>query len=278
MKIKIGNELLALNLLILLLVAIIIFAPSSNLRIVLGLPILLFCPGYTLVATLFPNKQGIGAVERIILSFGVSIAVVSLFGLALNYTDWGITQESVLYSVASFIFLTSIAAFLRRTRVPENERICIGFHLRLPKWGGSTLNKFLSVMLTVSILAVVGILGYALAKPKIGERFTEFNILPLEGEVVAYPQELKIGETGWVIVGIVNREREPVTYRVVLLMDGVKNNEVGPVMLEQDGKWQATLGFTPDRLGSNQKVEFLLYKNEESEAHSALHFWVDVKE
>ena len=78
-------------------------------------------------------------------------------------------------------------------------------------------------------------------------------------------------------VGIINREHEPVTYRIEVLIDGVKNNEVGPVMLEHDGEWEATLNFTPDRPGDNQKVAFLLYKNEESEIYLTLHLWASVK-
>ncbi len=69
-----------------MLVAIIILFPSNILRIILGLPFLLFFPGYTLVAALFTRKEGMGSIERVALSFGLSIAVVPLIGLILNYT------------------------------------------------------------------------------------------------------------------------------------------------------------------------------------------------
>jgi uncharacterized membrane protein len=45
----------------------------------------LFFPGYTLISALFPRKDSLSGVERLALSFGLSIAVVPLIGLILNY-------------------------------------------------------------------------------------------------------------------------------------------------------------------------------------------------
>ena len=87
-----------------------------------------------------------------------------------------------------------------------------------------------------------------------------------------------LGVEAKVIVGIINREHEVVTYQVEVVIDEVKNNEVGPVMLEPDEKWEGIVGFTPHRAGDSQKVEFLLYKNGESEPYLKLHLWVNVKE
>ena len=48
----------------------------SPVRIILGLPLVLFLPGYSLIATLFPRKDDLDGIERIALSFGLSIAFV----------------------------------------------------------------------------------------------------------------------------------------------------------------------------------------------------------
>lgn len=279
MKIKIGNGLLPLNLLVILLVVVIIFTPSVVLRIVLGLPFVLFFPGYVLMAVLFPKREGLGGIERVALSFGISIAVVPLIGLILNYTWWGITLESTLYSIASFIFVVSIIAWVRRRRLPEEERFNIEFQLRLPGWGGGAWDKVLSVVLVVAILGALGTLGYVIAKPKVGERFTELYILGMGGKAEDYPQELTIGEEGKVIVGIINREHERVSYHVEVMIDNVKNNEVGPIELEHDEKWEGIVVFTPNEPGEDQKVEFLLYKNGGAEPSvESLHLWIDVME
>jgi len=279
LKIKIGNELLPLNLLVMVLVVVVIFTPSVVLRIVLGLPFVLFFPGYVLLATLFPKREGLGGIERVALSFGMSIALVPLVGFILNYTRWGITLESALYSIASFIFVVSIIAWVRRKRLPEGERFNIEFQMRLPGWGGGAWDKGLSVGLVVAILGALGMRGYVRAKPGVGERFTELYILGVGGKAEDYPQELTIGEEGEVIVGIINREHERVSYHVEVTIDNVKNNEVGPIKLEHDETWEGIVAFTPGKPGEDQKVEFLLYKNGGSEPSAeSLHLWIDVVE
>jgi len=141
-------------------------------------------------------------------------------------------------------------------------------------------DRALLAILIAAISVALGMLGYTIANPKVGERFTEFYILGLSGKAMDYPQELMVGEEGRVIVGIINREHEPVTYRVEVVIDGVKNNEVGPVILEHEGKWEGEVSFMPEVAGDNQKVEFLLYKNngEGEPCLKPLYLWINVKE
>lgn len=155
----------------------------------------------------------------------------------------------------------------------------LDFRLGVPGWGGSAWDKVLSVVLAVAILGALGTLGYAIAAPKVGERFAEFYILGTEGKAADYPRELKVGEEAEVIVGIVNHEYETVSYRVEVRVEGVGNDEVGPVVLENEQKWEGTVSFAPDKAGGNQKVEFILYKNMETEpCLEPLHLWVNVTE
>jgi len=100
LTIRIGNGLLPLNLLVLGLVVAILFFPSNVLRIVLGLPFVLFFPGYTLMSALFPKREGMSGIERVALSLGVSIAIVPIIGLILNYTIWGIGLELSLIHIS----------------------------------------------------------------------------------------------------------------------------------------------------------------------------------
>lgn len=279
MRIKIRNELLPLNLLIILLVVAIIFFPSNVVRIILGLPFVLFLPGYVLMAALFPRKEGISSIERLALSFGMSIAIVPLIGLILNYSPWGIKLESILCSLGLFIFITSVIAWLRRRRLPESERFGIEFHLTLPSWKISMQDKVVSIILMTAILGALGMLGYVIAMPKAGERFTEFYIVGLKGGATEYLSELKVGGEGKVIVGIINQERETVSYRVEVRIGGVKNNEVGLIVLKPGEKWEGEASFTPEVAGEKQRVDFLLYKNVEVESCSeTLHLWVNVTE
>jgi len=279
MRLKLRNELIPLNLLVIVLIVAVIFFPSNVLRVILGIPILLFFPGYVLVAALFPRKEGIGSIERVALSLVMSIAIVPLIGLILNYTPLGIRLESILYSMASFIFIMSGIAWLRRRRLLGEERFGIEFHLALLGWSGGTWDKVLSVTLVVVILSALGIIGYVIATPKVGEGFTEFYILRPEGETTGHFKQPKVGEEGEVVIGITNHEYETVSYRIEVRISGAGNSEVGPIVLKHDEKWEREISFVPERAGDNQKVEFFLYKNGEVKPiFEPLRVWIDVKE
>jgi uncharacterized membrane protein len=53
-------------------------------RVAFAIPFIIFIPGYCLIATLYPRNDSLDVIERLALSFGTSIAVVPLIGLALN--------------------------------------------------------------------------------------------------------------------------------------------------------------------------------------------------
>ena len=66
-------------------------------------------------------------------------------------------------------------------------------------------------------------------------------------------------------------------YRVEVKIDDVRNNQVGPLELQHDEKWEEIVSFAPHRAGDRQKVEFLLYKDKESESYLELYLVVNVK-
>jgi len=279
-KVKIGNGLLPINVLVIVLIVAITLSFSGTLRIILGLPLVVFSPGYALITALFPKRDDLDGVERLALSFVMSIAVVALIGLIINYTPWGIRLYPVLASLAIFIVVTSAIAWYRWWRLASGERFTVSFNLSLPAWlGQTTLEKTLCVILVIVILGAICTLAYTIVKPKTGERFTEFYILGVEGKVIDYPTELRVGEEGKVMVGIINREHETVTYRVEVRINGVKNNEWGPLVLDHDEKREEVISFHPRMVGDEQKVDFLLYKNEQSEPYlTPLRLWVNVNE
>ena len=137
--------------------------------------------------------------------------------------------------------------------------------------------RALSIILILLILATIGTLIYVIAAPKVGERFTEFYILGPEGRAENYPSNVVLGEEVRVILGIVNRESEELSYRVVVNIDEVKSNEIGPVVLANDEKWEQEVSFIPTRVGENQKVAFVLYKQGQEEPYRTLRLWIDVK-
>ena len=140
------------------------------------------------------------------------------------------------------------------------------------------MRKVLSIALLVAVLAAIGALVYVLAIPKVGEKFTEFYILGPEGKAENYPAELVLGEEVGVILGIVNREYEVVSYQVEVRIDGVTSQEIRPVVLAHEEKWEQKVSFIPTKVGGNQKVEFVLYKHGQDKSHLTLRLWIEVKE
>jgi len=272
-KIRFTNDILLINILVLLLIVIIALFPSNILRIILGLPFVLFFPGYALMVALFPRKGDLGGVERVALGFGLSIALTILIGLILNYTPWGLSLYAILLSLTVFILATSAIAYYRRRRLSAEERFTVSFQIAVPRWAGlSNPDKALTIVLALSLLAAIGALAYVVAAPRVGERFTEFSVLE------DYPEELALGEEATVTLGITNHEGREITYYIEVMIDGVKNGEVGPLILADEEKWEQEVSFAPQLPGDDQKVEFLLYKDGETEPHETLHIFVDVEE
>jgi uncharacterized membrane protein len=277
LRIKLGSGLLPLNIVVVLLIVISILVPISYLRIIIGLLYVLFFPGYVLTLTLFPRNGGISGIERVALSFGLSIAAVPVIGLILSATPWGITVESILYSTAAFIFVVSIIALVRRKRLQEKDRFNCEFQLSLLHRGDSAWDKALSVVLLVVVLGAIGTLCYVIIAPRSGEKFTEFYVRATNGEETNYPQELYLGETYDVTIVIINHEQQEMPYRVEIQSAGTVIGELGPVVLKNEQAWEQEFGFTPLSSGDNQKVEFFLYKQGQTEIYRTLHLRFDVK-
>ena len=198
------------------LVPFVFFDISGALRVVLGLPFILFIPGYVLVFALFPSRKsdkGVDTVERIALSFGLSIAVVPLLGLLLNYTPWGIRLEPILFSLILFIFGVGSFGVYRWFTLPSEERFIIAFSFSFPR-SETRLDKALSIVLVTSLIIAGVLLVYVVVTPRQGERFTEFYVLGPGGKADEYPSVLAFGENATGFVGIVNHEQRTIDYTV----------------------------------------------------------------
>jgi hypothetical protein len=86
-------DLLAIVVVTLLIELLIYSVPLEPVRVALGVLFVLFFPGYVLVSALYPWREQLQGVERIALGLGLSLALVPLLGLALNFTPWGIRRQ-----------------------------------------------------------------------------------------------------------------------------------------------------------------------------------------
>jgi uncharacterized membrane protein len=302
---RIPSDLLAA---VILALAVLLFTltPLSALpvRIPLGLLMVLFIPGYTLIAALFPKKADLEGIERMALSFGLSIAVVPLIGLGLNYMPWGIRLTPVVISLAAFTTIMAAAAYWRRMSLPVEERFAIPFREAVFAWKKeiqadekSRLDRALTIILIITIILSVAALIYVIVTPKQGEKFTEFYILGPGGKAYDYPTIVREGNRSTVIVGVVNHEYALANYTMSISLNNTPFNNstikdnfrnrlpyIYPIKsmnltLAHNETWEKPVSYILNHTGDRQKLEFLLYKEGNfTGPYRDLHLWVNVSE
>ncbi len=262
MKSGLKRNLIIIDLLTVLFLIIVNLVPSSVLRIVLGLPFLLFFPGYALLAALLPRQGSDDGVERIALSFGVSFILVALVGLALNFTSWGIRLYPLLIVLTVIILVSSVVAWWRHRAPAEPEPAASVPSHGLSLWHEAGLaGKILTSLLAVFILIAAGSLIYSIAVPARSESFTEFYILGREGRAQDNSLMLRAGEEMAVEVVVACHENQPADYYLEIVVDSARRQIGGAFRLEDGEKWEGEAVFSLGAPGNGQKVEFRLHKN-----------------
>ncbi len=288
-------DLLAVLVLGLALVPFVALEIAGPIRIALGLLFVLLLPGYALIAALFPNNKDIDWIERVALSFGLSIAVVPLLGLVLNYTPWGITLGSIIVTGLLFTIGMVAMAYYRRMRLPVEDRLSFAVSVPPPAWKEYTaLDKALTLGLVASVILAAGVFAYVMTVQREGDKFTEFYILDENGMADNYPTRLNASEEGTVIIGVVNHEFATINYTVNVVLVTVqyvyngstgRNDtvEIANVTLDSQSAflgnglaWERPFNFTISQSG-DYKLRFLLYKDVQQPApYRSLHLWIKV--
>lgn len=302
---------------------------DTPLRIILGLPFVLFLPGYAFVAALFPEQgstdtratietdpeetptrterirdRGIDGIERVALSFGLSIAISPLIVLGLNFTPFGIRLIPIVVAIGGFTLLATAVATARRQALPPEDRFQVPFR----QWYAAIYtelfnpetraDQILNVVLVVSLLLAVSSVGYAALVPKSGESFSEFYLLTENesGALVAddYPQNFTVGQRQPLVVGIGNHEHEQVKYSVVAELQRVSTRNNSTTVRESrelerfsrtipaNGSVNWTHNVMPTMTGERLRLTYLLYRGSPpgnptiENAYRETHLWVNV--
>ncbi|ELZ65948.1 hypothetical protein C457_15357 [Haloferax prahovense DSM 18310] len=291
---------------------------DTPLRIVLGLPCVLFVPGYAVIAALFPeagpsvaadgdadaaDRTGIDGIERVALSFGTSIAVVSLLGLLLNFTPWGLRLVPIVVSIGALTVVAAVVGSRRRAALPEGERFGVTVRSSLPDGpnpfsSGSRTDAAFAVVLVLCLAVAVGVGGYMVAAPGSGESFSEVYVLTenQSGQLAAedYPTEFTAGEPTPLTVVVGNHEGTQTDYVVVSQLQRVRVANNTTTVLEResltryrpsvdaDSTWRTEHAVTPTMTGDRLRLTYLLYEGTApaeptaENAAQAVHLWVNV--
>jgi uncharacterized membrane protein len=93
--------------------------PFRYLRYLLGTVFVVWFPGYSFVQALFPSTsktEALGPVARFALSLSLSLAIVPVVGLLLNYTSWGVRLTPVVLSLDLLTVVLATVGVVRESR------------------------------------------------------------------------------------------------------------------------------------------------------------------
>ena len=233
---------------------------SGILRVALSLIVIMFFPGYTLLAALFPDRNRLDMQLRLVLSLSLSLVLVPLIGLLLHYSVWGIRVFPILVAIALFIVITSAISWYRQRKLAAEAVPGIRINVGLSRWHRlARVDRALSIGLVCAVAVALGTFVYAVATPDRGEPFTEFYITDVNGTTEGYPAQVFAGETAELIVGVVNHEGRGASYRVTVNIDGVPGDEFATGLLAEGQRWQERVSIVPQHTGQAQRVELWLY-------------------
>jgi hypothetical protein len=174
--------------------------PFEPLRVLLAAPLILFLPGYAIAATIFARNP-ISRRQFLLFSVGLSLAVLALGALPLNYGPGGVRG----WSWALLLFLVVLAC-------------CRGAALRRPRaaaapisWALPRPNRGQAALLAGGALALVAavVLAFTPLSATNATGFTEIWISPLAAD-------------NGVRVGVGSAERDDSSYRLVVNFGGTR--------------------------------------------------------
>lgn len=290
------------------------FGTGSLLRFAAAFPLLLFLPGYALVAVLFPATErsarettsttietyprGIDGIERAGLSVALSLTVVALVGLALPLTGWGLSATAFAAVIAGFTVVSAQLGVVRRLRTPTSERLTVSPIAAIT--GLERDDTAVASLSTIVLVLAIGMAASALLlgfiAPTSGGEFTELALYGEDddGTLVAgeIDNEVAAGQSIPVTVSIDNQEGEETDYTVVVqeqtVEDGAVTERTTHDTLETtlpDGTaGTGNLSVTPAAdSGETVRISVLLYEGEppseptNDDAMEDTYFWVTVE-
>ncbi|WP_135828654.1 DUF1616 domain-containing protein [Halorussus halobius] len=254
----------------------------------------------------FRSLGGRGTVtlpERALFSVALSVVVVPLVALVVNFTPWDVGLASLAVSLGALTLAAVAVAAVRRRRVPADER----FRVPAREWADAARSELLDpasradavldgVLVAAVVVAVAGG-AYAVAGPQQGQSFTEFYVLGENetGDLVAddYPETLGPGENATVVVGIDNHEGQSTAYEVVVRLQRVTVEGGNATVAESRrvDRFRETVGANetverrhavrPETTGDRLRLQYLLYRDDvpaepsAGTAYRSVHIWVN---
>jgi uncharacterized membrane protein len=248
-------------------------------RLLLGLPFVLYIPGYLLQGLFFPQRADLDRIERIGLSLGLSVALITLLALLLNALPWGLSSPAILIGQGGMTLLLILLTVIVRWFQPVDQVYIPNINPHLNRWWsslGMSEQNMMVVMAGALFLASLTA-AWILLVPSKSQYMTEFYILGQEGLAEDYPREIIAGQTITITTGITNREGTISTYNILVKAGEQILGQAGPITLADQAAWEQPVKFIAPTAGDDQQIMFLLEREGQQSPYRSLQLWVNVK-
>jgi uncharacterized membrane protein len=216
-------------------------------QMLLGLFLVLVCPGYALSAVLFPRTI-LRLSERILLTTGLSLAICVIGGFLLHMLPVGMDATSWQVLLVTTTLMCCVLAFWRRC-MTHHQRLTVNRKALRP------INLSAFIMMSVSLLLFAGAIQIARSSEmqmQEGVQFTQFWILPYE---LVFIDDM-------VRVGIANHESDVQYYRLEVKNDNRVVHARDNIRVAPGEHWQHVVVLPPAPNGE-RRVEATLYRNDD---------------
>ena len=250
---------------------------ASSLLPPIGLTVALLLPGYILTTILFPLHTDLTFLGRGALSIGLSLALLAVALIPLDWSSRGIDQWSILFALGLLtliLLLIGVGERLSAVRqvTTSGEKLRF-YHLPVLRW---------RLHLPVALLAgtICFLVFWIVLAPTQDSLMTEVYLLDEQNSAEIQPQQASYGVPTTTQLVIQNRTRLGQSHHIELWVENPwrgerQKIESFAVAIAPEETVQLPLVWTMPWRGEQQKVEILLYAQDRL-THQ-LHLWVDVE-
>lgn len=269
-----------------------------------GLPLLLWIPGYAIVAALFPtaprpsksathSHDTPGWVARIAIALVLSAVTVVVVGTGLSVAGF-LALAPIVLALIVVTYGAIWVAWIRRRHVDQERRadiLTLAISRTTPSKLGLTTNQALTLVVAVLLLGVGTVAAGVM--PATTSTYSEAALLSTETGTALGTNgtaQLTLGQQNSVTLRLENHEGRTVTYGVVGVLqtvttDGtvVNSREVdrGQITVADGETVHSERTFTPTRTEHRTRIQYLVYTGPIPEnptpenAALSLRVWID---
>jgi len=236
-------------------VLLLLDTPLTPLRPVIAFPLVIFLPGYLLLAAIFPGeprdatpamdaiapqlsrarRTGIDGVERVALSFVASVGAIGFIGYGMTLLGVPLGTVPVVQVLALSLSVGLVVASIRRLSVPADRRFGPStgrLRTRLYRrfvGDQSAVGMATNVTLVVLVLAASGTLVLGVPGADNGDAYSDLRVVTADGNgsytAEGYPETVVSGDSVSLSVGVHNAEGQTVDYTVAAQLQRVAQTD-----------------------------------------------------